>query len=560
MLCALHLENIAVITTLDIEFHEGLHILTGETGAGKSIIIDAINMLLGARGGKSLIRYGENVAICEGLFTTDDAVKIVLKQADIELEEEDLILSRTIYRDGKNVCRLNGRLIPISLLKTLAPHLINIHGQHDNQALLSPSSHIDFLDGFNKGAIFPLLTDYKNEYATLKSIRAQIKALSSHENEKEYHIDFLTKQTEELTKAKLRPSEYEELRLQIEEMENYETLSEKLNLCYDMLYAADHSAVDNLTSATSAMSDLSLSASVYQELSERLSTVKYELSDISDTIRDLKDGLEFDEGKLATLQNRWNLLNSLQKKYNTNIEGLIALLEKSQNELNTITLSSEKVEELYEAFEKQKVLVAKSATKISVARKREAASLESQIECELKDLNMPYAHFVIQIERSDKFLENGIDRVEFLISTNEGSPIAPLSKVASGGELSRVMLAMKTVLSKTESVGTLIFDEIDTGVSGEAAQKIAEKLAKIARFKQVLCVTHLAQIAAMADTHFMIKKSSAEGHTYVEICKLSHNEKLLELSRIMSGLSSDIATRHSETLLKNASIFKEKLS
>jgi len=204
--------------------------------------------------------------------------------------------------------------------------------------------------------------------------------------------------------------------------------------------------------------------------------------------------------------------------------------------------------------------VAKSAAKISNARKKEATSLQNEIEFELQELNMPHAHFVIQIERSEKFLENGIDRVEFLISTNEGSPVAPLGKIASGGELSRVMLAMKTVLSKTESIGTLIFDEIDTGVSGEAAQKIAEKLAKIARFKQVLCVTHLAQIAAMADTHFMVKKSSSEGNTYVLINKLSHDEKLLELSRIMSGLSSDTANRHSETLLKNASTFKENLS
>lgn len=558
MLCALHMENIAIITTLDIEFQQGLHVLTGETGAGKSIIIDAINMLLGARGSKDIIRYGKEYALCQGLFSMDSFLKSWLCEHEFPVEDE-LILSRTIHSDGKNVCRINGRLASASTMKTLAPYLINIHGQHDNQALLSSAEHIHFLDDFCADTIRPVLNQYKAEYAQLKQLRAQIKSLAIQEKEKDFRMDFLSKQIEEIKKAKPNTENYQKMKEQTEQMENFEELSKRLSQSYDALYAKDQSSLDTLNSAIDALTPISGALAEYSSLLSRLNNVKYELSDIADVIASLKDTLSYDPDQLNQWQSQINQLDVLQKKYNTDITGLIQLAAQDEEELTIITSAAEKIKELYGEFEAQKSIVAKTAAQLSSLRKTNAKELAARIEQELLDLNMGKAKFVIEVTRADKFMENGIDEVEFKITTNEGAPLASLNKIASGGELSRVMLAMKAVLAKSEPVGTLIFDEIDTGVSGEAGQKIAEKLAIIAQNKQVICITHLAQIAAMADTHFFIQKHSQDHTTAVKVTPIEGKDRLLELSRIMSGLSSETANAHSEILLERAHAFKENL-
>ncbi len=559
MLCALHIENIAIITTLDMEFSQGLHVLTGETGAGKSIIIDAINMLLGARGGKNLIRYGEDYALCQGLFSMNDMLSQWLTDHDLPKEEE-LILTRMIHKDGKNICRINNRLVPSSLLRELAPHLINIHGQHDNQALLTVTKHLSFLDNFCRESVAPLLAVYQTEYEKLKAIRKEMKAISMGEQEKQFRVHMLTEQVKELKKAAPNAENYQTIKEKLSVMENFEHLSSQLSESYQALYAGDQSSIDMLDASLNAMAPIASQNATYQDLFSRLTNAKYELSDIAENLASLKDSLSYDPQTLLKWQEYIRTLDTLQKKYNTDVLGLQNLLNQSRLDLENITLSSEKMQELKQQFEQQKSVVTKAAAQLSACRREQAKLLSRRIEEELHDLNMPQAKFEISLQHSDKLLESGIDEVEFTIATNNGMPLSPLSKIASGGELSRVMLAMKAVLAKTEDVGTLIFDEIDTGVSGSAGQKIAEKLAVIAQNKQVLCITHLAQIAAMADTHFFIEKHAQNNQTIVKVSPIQGEERLQELSRIMSGLSSQSATEHSQILLEHARCFKESLS
>ena len=559
MLCALHIENIAIITTLDMEFSQGLHVLTGETGAGKSIIIDAINMLLGARGGKNLIRYGEDYALCQGLFSMNDILSQWLTDHDLPKEEE-LVLTRVIHKDGKNICRINNRLVPSSLLRELAPHLINIHGQHDNQALLTVTKHLSFLDNFCRESVAPLLAVYQTEYEKLKAIRKEMKAISMGEQEKQFRVHMLTEQVKELKKAAPNAENYQIIKEKLSVMENFERLSSQLSESYQALYAGDQSSIDMLDASLNAMAPIASQNATYQDLFSRLTNAKYELSDIAENLASLKDSLSYDPQTLLKWQEYIRTLDTLQKKYNTDVLGLQNLLNQSRLDLENITLSSEKMQELKQQFEQQKSVVTKAAAQLSACRREQAKLLSRRIEEELHDLNMPQAKFEISLQHSDKLLESGIDEVEFTIATNNGMPLSPLSKIASGGELSRVMLAMKAVLAKTEDVGTLIFDEIDTGVSGSAGQKIAEKLAVIAQNKQVLCITHLAQIAAMADTHFFIEKHAQNNQTIVKVSPIQGEERLQELSRIMSGLSSQSATEHSQILLEHARCFKESLS
>ncbi len=563
MLTNLHIENIAVIRGAQIEFGSGFHILTGETGAGKSIIIDAINLILGGRTSKSIIRYGERSAACEALFdvANNQNIKAIVEEAGISWEEDGLVIARTVSDDGRSVCRVNGRIVAASVLRALAPHLIHIHGQHDNETLLAESSHLRLLDAYAKEQVQPVLEEYRLCYENLKALRSKLKSLSMSESEKEYRADLLRHQIAEISKARLTAGEEEALAEKIKNMENYESLSQNIEAAYALLYAQDESASDSVAASVRHLGEILDAGREYEELYTRLVDVQYELTDIAETVGRFRDALEFDPEKLSKYQARAQLLRTLTRKYNMDIAGILEYGKKAQAELAQIESSAEQIARLSKELEEKKNQLKKIAVRLSAVRKNAAARLQKQIETELLELNMPKAKFVIAVELHDKFTDKGIDRVEFLISTNAGAPPALLSKIASGGELSRVMLAIKTVLSREEDADTMIFDEIDTGVSGDTARKIAEKMARISRHKQVLCITHLAQLASMADRHYLIeKKFTDEEETLTSVRLLNEDERVRELAAIMSGMGdSGEAQAHARTLLETAKDYREAL-
>jgi DNA repair protein RecN (Recombination protein N) len=562
MLTNLHIENIAVIRDAQIEFGNGFNILTGETGAGKSIIIDAINLILGGRTSKSIIRYGERSASCEALFSVgeNNEIRSITEEAGIRWEEDGLVVARTVSEDGRSVCRVNGRIVAASVLKALSPHLIHIHGQHDNETLLYESSHLRLLDSYAREETGSVLEEYRSCYEELKGIRARLKALSVSESEKEYRADLLRHQIKEITKARLSVGEEEALAEKIKNMENFESLSKNIEAAYALLYAEDQSAADSIAASVKHLGEIMGAGREYEELYTRLLNVQYELTDIAESVGRSRDSLEFDPDRLAKYQARAQLLRTMTRKYNTDIAGILEHLQKAQAELEQIESSAEQITKLQKELEEKKNQLTKIAVKLSALRKNAAAVLQKQIETELLELNMPKAKFVISVQLHDKFTEMGVDRVEFLISTNAGAPPAPLSKIASGGELSRVMLAIKTVLSREEDADTMIFDEIDTGVSGDTARKIAEKMARISRHKQVLCITHLAQLASMADSHYLIEKKFTEQETLTSVRLLEEEERVRELAAIMSGMGeSGEAQAHARRLIEAAKEYKGAL-
>lgn len=550
MLTSLKIENVAIIESAAIEFGCGLNVLTGETGAGKSIVIDSINAILGERTSRDIIRTGAQSAKVYAVFEdVNERVRNFLDENGIDCEDGVLIINRTLSREGKNVCRINGAPVTVSMLREIGGELIDIHGQHDNQSLLSPEKHCGFVDSFAGNA--DLITDYREKYGRLCEIRSKIKKLTTDESSKSQRIDFLTYQIDELEKAEITIGERDELKARKSLINNSQKVIESLNIAYEAL-KADGAGIDMITDAESEIANASAYMETLGEASEKITDIRYELEDIAETVRDAMTEVDFDPSELENIDERLDLLYRLSKKYGDTEGEMLEYLEKARAELDNIAFSEERVKELQKQEKEALAETETAACKLTESRKAAGEKLSNAICLELEFLDMPNVRFVVKCNDIG-LTENGKDEIEFLISANAGEEPKPLAKIASGGELSRIMLAIKNVLAETDGVDTMIFDEIDTGVSGRAAQKIAMKLRSASKGRQVICVTHLAQIAAQGDVHLYISKSVSDGKTYTNIKSLIEEERVAEIARIMGGMEiTKLQLESAREMLANA--------
>lgn len=558
MLELLHIENIAIIEAADIEFAPGFNALTGETGAGKSIVIDSLSAVLGQRTSRELIRTGADKAFVSAAFS--GTAPELTETLGIQPEADGtLLLQREIQTDGKNVCRVNGRPVTVGQLRALGAQLLNIHGQHDGQQLLDEEQHIVYLDSFGRAG--SLINTYAEKYKHFTDIRRQIGALQMDEAEKARRVDTLQYQIEELRRAKLTPGEEEELTARRGMLRNAEKFLGAVAGADYALNGDDSGggALSALRQAQDALSGVRHLDDAFGQLYERLGEAYSEVYDIAATVEDKRGELDVSPGELDRVESRMDLLYRLKKKYGATVEDMLDYQARCEAELAQIEDAGDTLARLEQALSKAEKEARQAAQALSDARKAAAEQLTSQILAELQQLDMGKIRFAVDF--AEKPLDSdGMDTVRFLMSANVGEELRPIHKIASGGELARIMLAMKNVLSEQDHVGTMVFDEVDTGVSGRAAQKVAEKMARISRRKQVLCVTHLPQLAAMADTHFSVEKGERGGRTYTEVRRLDREQRRRELARLTGGSHvSQTMLDGAEELLVQAEKFRAEL-
>ncbi len=550
MLSNLVIENIAVIERAEIDFDFGLGVFTGETGAGKSIIIDSIYAVLGQRTSRDLIRSGSNSAFVSALFTgVSKKVKSQLEDLGIECENDEVLIQRKLTADGKNVCRVNGQVATLSMIKELAPLLVNIYGQHDEQALLNVAAHRGFVDSF--GMLDSSIERYRNSYKKLKALRKQIKALNMDEESRERRIELLKYQIDELEKADIKIGERDALMEKSRVYANAGKMLSKLNSAYRAI-KGDNSASVLLSEAVHDVGAITLQTEEIQKVNSELNDLYYRLENCSDEIRNIISTLDFNDQYVHNIESRLELLSKLSAKYGQTEQDMLDYLDNARKELEGIENSYQRAQELSAEYETLRAETEKLAHQLSADREGAGKLMCRKIKDELQFLDMPNVDFYVS-NTTGNFTPDGIDNIEFLISTNIGETPKPLSKIASGGELSRIMLAIKNVLVAHDSVDTLIFDEVDAGVSGRAAQKIGLKLQELAGHRQVLCVTHLSQIAAFADFHLLIEKSVREQRTYTTVKPLDFEGRKREIARIMGGMNiTELMLKNAEEILRSS--------
>lgn len=547
MLSLLHIENIAVIECADISFHKGFNILTGETGAGKSIVIDGISAILGERAYRDMIRTGTDKATVRAVFT-DVPELSWFSDNGVEYDPETVI-NREVFLDGKNICRVNGTLVNVSALRKLGLQLINIHGQHDSASLFDEANHLQFLDDYAGNQ--QLRAAYTEKYGALIALQQEIDRMSMDEGEKLRRMETLRYQIEEITKAQLQPGEDEQLEQRRKLLQNAEKISDGMNTAVECLYGGDDSdgAASLLQQAERELARLSRFTDAFAAIHEKVTDLMYQVQDAAEEVRDARDELSYSADELESIECRLDVIHRLRRKYGATCEDILEYLENAKQELDEIEFADDHIERLKIKCEKAKNEAVKAANALRENRKQAAITLSEKILSELSQLDMPKVQFqcaFTEIELS----ANGADQVAFYMSANAGEALKPMSKVASGGELARIMLAMKNVLAEQDRVQTLIFDEVDTGVSGRAAQKVAQKLRSVAKTKQVLCVTHLPQLAAMGDTHLLIAKQERGGRTYTTVTPLDMEGRKRELARIIGGASiTDTTLKSAEEML-----------
>jgi len=548
VLSLLHIENIAVIESADISFDRGFNVLTGETGAGKSIVIDAISAILGERAYRDMIRTGTTKASVRAVFTD---VPEVSWFADNGVDyDPETVIQREIHLDGKNICRVNGTLVSVSILRKLGIQLINIHGQHDSASLFDEDNHLTFLDAFGDNAA--LRADYTEKYEAVAKLRREIDRMTMDEGEKLRRMETLKYQIAEIEKADLEAGEDERLEERRKILQNAEKLSNGMDTAVECLYGGGDSdgAAGLLAQAEYALARLSKFSDTFSELHDRVADLMYQVQDVAEEVRDARDDLSYSAEELDQIESRLDVIHRLRRKYGVTCEDILAYLDKAKKELDDIEFADDHLERLKKNLKKAEKAAWEAAERLRKNRQETAESMSARILTELAQLDMPRVQFRCRFTETD-LTPNGADTVAFYMSANAGEALKPMSKVASGGELARIMLAMKNVLAEKDQVNTLIFDEVDTGVSGRAAQKVAEKLRSVAAHKQVLCVTHLPQLAALANTHLLIAKSERDGRTYTSVTPLDIEGRKRELARIIGGTNiTDTTLKSAEEMLR----------
>lgn len=554
MLSNLQIENIAVIKSASIDFENGFNVMTGETGAGKSIVIDSLNAILGERTSRELIRSGaDSASVCAEFQNVGDNVKNELEKLGIE-KDDTLIVSRKLTPDGKNVCRINGMPATVSMLKALGVQLVNIHGQLDNQSLLSPETHCSFIDKLAGSG--RELNEFKELYSLYIKKENELKSLNTDVNEKNRRLDILNYQIEEIQKADIRPGEKDELTEKLGFLRNAEKVLDLLYTAYAALNGDGKmpGAADVAADAASKLLSAADYSSDFTETANGVNDAAMNLSAYTEELRDKIYSLDYDPNETERAEERLDVIYRLSQKYGDSEEDILAYLENAEKERDALSFSDERAEQLRAETKKAYNEALAAAKKLSEIRIEAGKKFSADVERELAFLDMPSVKFIVN-DSVGELYENGIDNIEFLLSANAGEEPKPLSKIASGGELSRIMLAIKCVLSELDDIDTLIFDEIDSGVSGRAALKIAAKMKELSKTHQVICVTHLAQIAAFADEHKLISKEEKDGRTYTCIASLDYNGRKYELARIMGGLTVTQSILNSaEELLSSAEI------
>lgn len=553
MLSELYIENLAVIEKATIDFSDKLNVFTGETGAGKSILINGINAILGQRVTKDIVRTGTDKAVISALFTDiGDNVLQVLDELGISAEDGQLFLTREIRSDGGSVARVNSRAVNVSVLKAIGETLVTIHGQHDNQILMAPERHIEILDSYAESEA--LIEDYHSSFRELQSIAKKINKIKTEQSKKEFRMAELADIVEEINALNIHEGEDKEIEAELNISKNAVAISEALYMAKQLLSGDDDTdgAVEMTQRASKSVEGYTDIMTEISPIYDRLSSAAIEMEDISEEIGSLLDSLDIDPKRYDYLNQRSDELRRIMKKYGPELDDVLTTLENSQNELDELSGAEQSLDELNKEKERLLAEVSKKAKALSDHRKKAGERFVSQVTEELEFLNMPKVKLVVQ-QKTGKLTINGMDSIEFLISANLGEAPKPIAKIASGGELSRIMLALKNVIAEKDSIGTLIFDEIDTGVSGRAAQKIGIKLKQISRLRQVLCVTHLAQMAVMADNHLLIEKNIQGDRTVTTVRTLDHEQRKYEIARIMGGENiTELMLKNAEQYLKDA--------
>lgn len=552
MLQELSIRDFAIIDEIQISFQPKMTVLTGETGAGKSIIIDALGLLAGGRGSTEFIRKGEKKAVIQGLFTLPREANTynILEEYGIDSEDGQIILQRDLYRGGRNICRINGMMVNLATLRKVGETLIDIHGQNEHQELMKPENHIDLLDEYDKKTS-ELRIQYQVVYQNYRKLKLSMEKKEADEKAWAQRLDMLNFQVKEIEEADLKINEEDELVEEKNKLDNFQAIHDALELSYQILSGEKIDVVGNLGNAMNELSDVSDLSENLQEINTKISDAFYSLEDAARDISDELDSMEWNGERLNEIEERLELIHQLKRKYGDTIEDILhyhSRIEKELREMENAEQNSEKQErQLSEALEKVKEL----AIKLSKLRKKSAKKLEKMIHEQLSALYMDKAVFEVKFLNNSKLYSKGIDKVEFYIQTNPGEEMGPLAKIASGGELSRIMLALKTIFSQKMGVTSIIFDEVDTGVSGRVAQAIAEKISQISNNSQVLCITHLPQVAAIADNHYYISKSVNDGRTETSLKELDEKQKIREIARMLSGSEiTELTLKHAEELIK----------
>lgn len=550
MLSQLFIKNIAVIESASIDFENGFNVFTGETGAGKSILIDAINAVLGGRTSRDLVRTGESKAFVSAVFSDiSPKVKVVLEELGYDSDDDELLISREISVEGKNICKINARPATVSALKQLSGALIDVHGQHDSAILQNPELHIGYIDAF--GGTEDEISSYRESYKAMKETERAIKKISMDDSDKEARIDLLKYQIGEIEAAAVEEGEEDELLALSKRIKSSENIMELVSGTVAALDGEDgaEGALDELETVIKNAEELAEYFPDFAGVSEKFKSTYYELEEFSNDVKNCADELDFDPQLQNRTEKRLDEIFRLKRKYGGSVEAMFAYYDKAVKELDGIEFSEERLEKLNKEYAVLKKAAEERASVLTQKRLAAAQAFEHAVMEELSYLNMPNVRFSVNFEHTD-FTESGCDSIEFYIATNAGEPLKPLAKIASGGELSRIMLSIKNVLADKDEVGTLIFDEVDTGISGAAAQKVGKKLKQVSKGRQIICVTHLAQVAAFADNHLLISKATENGRTFTSVISLDKEGKIRELARIMGGEITDSLKNSAKELLE----------
>ena len=568
MLLQLSIHQLALIDDITIEFAPGFNALTGETGAGKSIVVDAMNLVLGERAERDLIQSGAQKARVEALFDVADNAPLLslLQELQLEAEEGMISISRELTSGGRNICRVMGSVVPLSTLKRVSALLLDLHGQHEHQSLLDERRHLAFLDGFGGARLDELRAQVASLYGAWRGTRMQLDRLLADAADRERRMDMLRYQVQEIDAARLRPGEAEELEHQRMFYRNAEKIIKSVEAAYASLYAGaegQSSALDALRGGIDDLESIAPLDARYERLYARLDELYYQLEDAVSDVRALHAELDYDEADAEAVEERFDLIGKLRRKYGKDIQEILRFREEAASELDRLEHADDLSDQLKKTLSRQQRALAQASQALSAARREVASAFERQVEEQLQDLGMRHAKFQVTFadHQPNDFTVDGIDEVSFAMSANLGQPLRPLARVASGGELSRIMLALKNLEAERSGIPSMVFDEIDTGISGRMAQVVAEKMAQIAGRHQVICVTHLPQIAAMADAQYVVEKGEADGRTRTRVTRLDEAGRREELARLVSGTQETNASslRHASTLLSEAAQRREAL-